>query len=85
MLLQHRSKTTGDNNVQHLQMHQSHKQQGMASVLLTLIRTDGFLSIFDGLVPELVRGMLSGALMLMAKERIDRIVFAVLLRSNSVA
>ena len=43
-------------------------------VLSRLVREKGVFAVFSGLAPELVRGMLSGALMLMVKEYIDAIV-----------
>ncbi len=43
-------------------------------MLSRVVREKGVLSVFDGLSPELVRGMLSGAVMLMVKEYIDAIV-----------
>ena len=58
----------------------SGKGDGMAGVLLWVAREQGVLAVFQGLGPELIRGMLSGALMLMAKERIDALVFSLLLR-----
>jgi hypothetical protein len=55
-------------------------QQTMLGVLLHVAKQKGVLAVFDGLGPELIRGMLSGALMLMAKERIDAVVFSALLK-----
>ena len=43
-------------------------------MLSRVVREKGVLAVFDGLSPELVRGMLSGAVMLMVKEYIDAIV-----------
>jgi hypothetical protein len=48
-------------------------------VLSRVVREKGLLAVFDGLGPELVRGMLSGALMLMVKEYIDAIVVGAIL------
>lgn len=47
--------------------------------LSRLVRERGPLAVFAGLGPELMRGMLSGALMLMVKEYIDAIVKGALL------
>ena len=51
-------------------------------VLSRLVRDKGPLAVFAGLGPELVRGMLSGALMLMVKEYIDAIVKGAILGKN---
>ena len=48
-------------------------------MLSRVVREKGLLAVFYGLGPELVRGMLSGALMLMVKEYIDAIVMGALL------
>ncbi len=48
-------------------------------VLGRVVREKGLLAVFDGLGPELVRGMLSGALMLMVKEYIDAIVMGAII------
>ena len=51
-------------------------------MLSRLVRDKGPLAVFAGLGPELVRGMLSGALMLMVKEYIDAIVKGAILGKN---
>lgn len=51
-------------------------------MLSRLVREKGPLAVFSGLGPELVRGMLSGALMLMVKEYIDAIVKGAILGKN---
>ena len=54
-------------------------------VLRRLVKEKGPLAIFAGLGPELVRGMLSGALMLMVKEYIDAIVMGAILGRSAAA
>jgi hypothetical protein len=49
------------------------------------VKEKGPLAIFAGLGPELVRGMLSGALMLMVKEYIDAIVMGAILGRSAAA
>ena len=56
------------------QRHLTRWWHAQLGVLSRVVREKGVLSVFDGLSPELVRGMLSGAVMLMVKEYIDAIV-----------
>jgi len=44
-----------------------------------VIKEDGFLSLYQGCVPEVSRGVLSAALMLAAKEKIAAIVTKIVL------
>jgi len=44
--------------------------QSITSFLISIAKRDGFLTLFNGLTPELARGVLSSAFMLMVKEKI---------------
>ena len=46
------------------------RAEGLREVLRTVIREEGVLALYQGVKPELVRGVLSAAVMLMAKEKI---------------
>ena len=48
-------------------------------VLRHIIRTDGALALYWGVLPALLKGVLSSGLMLLAKERISSLVRIVLL------
>lgn len=43
-------------------------------MLIKMYENDGFMSLFQGLGPELTRGIFSAALMLMVKEKITGVV-----------
>jgi hypothetical protein len=45
--------------------------KGVLGLLVSLVKQDGFFSLYRGLGPELVRGVLSSAIMLMIKERVQ--------------
>ena len=55
---------------------QSSKPISIPQMLMKIYEKDGFMALFQGLGPELTRGVFSAALMLMAKEKISGIVKA---------
>ena len=53
---------------------------GIFSTLLEVYRQDGFGQLYSGMQPEITRGVLSAALMMMVKERITLLTRALVLR-----
>jgi hypothetical protein len=51
----------------------------IAGTVSRVIKEDGFLSLYQGCVPEVSRGVLSAALMLAAKEKIAALVTKIVL------
>jgi hypothetical protein len=66
--------TRGQDASQPAGAHPNDKQQprapGLREVLSQVVREEGVLALYQGVKPELIRGVLSAAVMLMAKEKI---------------
>jgi hypothetical protein len=76
VLLQTTNATTTTNTT-------SSNDSSILSFLLKLHQQQGFSALFQGLGPELTRGVLSSALMLMIKEQIASLVHASLYGNNN--
>jgi len=76
-VLQQKAKKDGSNS--------DAASKSLVGVLAQVAKEKGLMEVFNGLGPELVRGMISGALMLMVKEYIDAIVIGAILGRAAVA
>jgi len=53
---------------------QKTSNQSITGFLISIAKRDGFLTLFNGLTPELARGVLSSAFMLMVTENFFYII-----------
>ena len=63
-------------------LHKGEPVPTMTEVLQQILKENGFAGLFTGIYPQLTKGVLNSALMLMIKERIDSIVAFVLLNNK---
>ena len=57
-----------------LQYSSNTKYSGTLDVILNILLQDGFFGLYTGLQPQLLKSILSGALLLMAKEKIAKLI-----------